>query len=133
MSDKDVRWKQRFQNFEKSLKFLELAMQIPNPDIIQKAGLIQFFEISFELSWNLMKEYLEEQGFQEMRSPRDAIKKAFEAGLITDGHTWLQALQNRNLTSHTYDEATADKVVDEIETTYYPLLRSIYIKLNSEL
>jgi nucleotidyltransferase substrate binding protein (TIGR01987 family) len=133
MSDNDIRWKQRFQNFEKSLKFLEQAMRIPDPDIIQKAGLIQFFEISFELSWNLMKEYLEEQGFQEMRSPRDTIKKAFETGLITDGHTWLQTLQNRNLTSHTYDEATAEKVVHEIETIYYPLLQSIYIKLNAEI
>jgi nucleotidyltransferase substrate binding protein (TIGR01987 family) len=133
MDKHDIRWKQRFQNLEKSLNFLELAMKIEKPDIIQKAGLIQFFEISFELSWNVMKDYLEDQGFFELRSPRDTIKKAFEIGLITNGHTWMQALQNRNLTTHTYDEKMAEKVVHEIEYAYYPLLHKIYIKLKSEL
>lgn len=133
MNEQDTRWKQRFQNLEKSLQFLELAMNIENPDIIQKAGLIQFFEVSFELSWNVLKDYLEEQGFFELRSPRDTIKKAFEIGLITDGHTWMQALQNRNLTAHTYDEKMAEKVAYEIEHVYYPLLHEIYIKLKTEL
>ena len=133
MNNDDQRWKQRFQNLEKSLQYLERAMAIENPDIIQKAGLIQFFEISFELTWNVMKEYLEEQGFQDIRSPRDTIKKAFETELITDGHAWLLTLQNRNLTSHTYDEETAEKVVREIETVYYPLLRDVYEKLKPEL
>ena len=133
MSDKDIRWKQRFQNLEKSLGFLEQAIQINNPDIIQKAGLIQFFEISFELSWNIMKEYMEEQGFFELRSPRDTIKKAFEIGLIVVVHTWFLTLQNRTLTFHTYDEETAEKVVQEIETIYYPLLLEIYNTLKQEL
>lgn len=133
MEDEDIRWKQRFQNFEKSLAFLEKAIQIENPDIIQKAGLIQFFEISFELSWNVLKEYMEAQGFQDLRSPRDTIKKAFEIQLITDGHGWLQTLQNRNLTSHTYDEETAEKVVIQIESVYYPLLKGVYDKLKPEL
>jgi nucleotidyltransferase substrate binding protein (TIGR01987 family) len=133
MNEQDIRWKQRFQNLEKSLHFLELAMEIENPDIIQKAGLIQFFEISFELSWNVLKDYLEDQGFFELRSPRDTIKKAFEVGLITDGHTWLQALQNRNLTAHTYDEKMAEKVAHEIKMVYYPLLQEIYAKLKIKL
>lgn len=129
MNEQDVRWKQRFQNLEKSLSFLELAMKIENPDIIQKAGLIQFFEISFELSWNVLKDYLEDQGFFELRSPRDTIKKAFQVGLITDGHLWIQALKNRNLTAHTYDEKMADQVADEIRFVYYPLIQEIYTKL----
>lgn len=133
MNEHDIRWKQRFQNLEKSLHFLELAMKIENPDIIQKAGLIQFFEISFELSWNVMKDYLEDQGFFELRSPRDTIKKAFEIGLITNGHTWLQALQNRNLTAHTYDEKMAEEVTHEIKMVYYPLLQEIYFKLKIKL
>jgi len=78
MKDTDTRWKQRFQNFEKALHLLENAMHIPKPDITQKAGLIQFFEISFELSWNLIKEYLEAQGLQGLRYPRDSIKKALK-------------------------------------------------------
>lgn len=75
----------------------------------------------------------EEQGFFELRSPRDTIKKAFEIGLITDGHTWMQALQNRNLTAHIYDEMMAEKVAYEIEHIYYPLLHEIYVKLKIEL
>ncbi|TDE13811.1 nucleotidyltransferase substrate binding protein [Dyadobacter psychrotolerans] len=133
MGNEEIRWKQRFQNFEKSLNYLEHAMQIQNPDIIQKAGLIQFFEMGFELSWNVMKEYMEELGFLELRSPRDTIKKAFEIQLITDGHAWLRTLQNRNLTSHTYDEDTAEKVVAEIQSVYYPLLKEIYNRLKPEL
>jgi nucleotidyltransferase substrate binding protein (TIGR01987 family) len=129
----DLRWKQRFQNFEKALHFLENAIKIESPDITQKAGLIQFFEISFELSWKLLKDYLEEEGFKDIRSPKDSIKTAFEIGLINDGHTWLDALNDRNLTSHTYDEVLADKVIMEIIHNYYPLLNQLYKKLNQEI
>jgi len=87
---KDIRWKQRFQNFEKTLNHIKDAMDINEPDAIQRAGLIQFFQMCFELSWNLMKDYLEGEGFVEIKSPRDSIKKAFETGLISDGHGWAQ-------------------------------------------
>jgi hypothetical protein len=75
MSDKDIRWKQRFQNLEKSLELLEVTLKIQNPDIIQKAGLIRFFEMCFELSWNLIKDYLQEQGYQDINSTRSAKKR----------------------------------------------------------
>ncbi|MEJ7684905.1 MAG: nucleotidyltransferase substrate binding protein [Segetibacter sp.] len=78
MESKDIRWKQRFQNFERSLQYLEQALKIQQPDIIQKAGLIQFFERSFELAWNVVKDYLEEQGFIEIKSPRSALKKVLK-------------------------------------------------------
>ena len=60
MGKEDIRWKQRFQNFEKTLNYLEDALNIEKPDIIQKAGTIQFFEMTFELAWNTMKDFLEE-------------------------------------------------------------------------
>lgn len=126
MQTEDIRWKQRFQNFEKSLHYLEAALAIPELDIIQRAGLIQFFEISFELSWKTLKDYLEEQGFVDVKSPRTAIKKAFEINLVSDGHTWLQALEDRNLTAHTYDEETAIEVVQLIRNMYYPLLKELH-------
>lgn len=131
--NKDIRWKQRFQNYEKSVKFLEEAVKINQPDIFQKAGTIQFFEVSFELAWNVMKDYLDEQGFTELRSPRDTLKKAFEVGLVEDGHAWLQTLQDRNLTSHTYDEQIADKVVDSITHIYLPLLQKLLFVLKEKL
>jgi len=123
--DVDIRWKQRFQNFEKSLRSLEEAIKINDPDLIQRAGLIQFFEMSFELAWNTLEDYMEAQGFIDVKAPRAAIKKAFAIGIIADGHTWLKALENRNLTSHTYDEDTANQVVKLIRDSYYPLLRAL--------
>ena len=77
MENPDVRWKQRFSNFSKSMNYLEQALTIQSPDIVQKAGIIQFFEMSFELSWKVLKDYLEEQGFEDVKSPRAAIKQAF--------------------------------------------------------
>lgn len=133
MDENDVRWKQRFSNFERTLNFLKDALEIENPDIVQKAGLIQFFEIAFELSWKVMKDYLQEQGFSELRFPRETIKIAFESDLIADGQTWLEALKNRNLTSYTYDEEVADKVVALIRNPYYSLLQELLVKLKSEI
>jgi nucleotidyltransferase substrate binding protein (TIGR01987 family) len=129
MENKDIRWKQRFQNFEKSLNYLEQALNIQQPDIIQKAGLIQFFEMSFELAWNVVKDYLEEQGFIEIKSPRSALKKAFEVGLIEDGHSWMKLLNDRNQTSHAYDEAAVSMIEKLIHQKYYPLLKQLYDRL----
>jgi len=126
MENKDIRWLQRFQNFEKTLYHLDKAMQINNPDIVQKAGIIQFFEMSYELAWNTMKDYLEEQGFTEINSPRTAIKKAFETGLIISGHDWMDLLLDRNLTAHTYDEVKAAQVERLIHQKYFPLLKELY-------
>ena len=125
-NSKDIRWKLRFQNFEKALNYLEEAIAIKNPDIIQKAGLIQFFEMSFELAWNTIKDYLEEQGFVDIKSPRASIKKAFEIGLIEHGHLWIELIENRNLTAHTYDEKTANEVDKLIRENYYALLKELH-------
>ena len=126
MENKDIRWKQRFQNFEKALKHLEDAMEIQNPDIIQKAGIIQFFEMSYELAWNTVKDFMEHQGFADVKTPRSALKKAFETGLIKDGHSWMELLLDRNLTAHTYDEEKATEVERLIHYKYYPLLKQLY-------
>jgi nucleotidyltransferase substrate binding protein (TIGR01987 family) len=125
MENKDIRWKQRFQNFEKSLAFLEKSISIYKPDIVQKAGLIQFFDISIELGWYVLKDYLENEGFSEIKTPRDAIKKAFEIGLIDDGETWLEAIKNRNQTSHIYDEEMADEIIINVNSRYLLILQSL--------
>lgn len=129
----DIRWKQRFQNFERALGYLDEALAIQQPDVIQRAGLIQFFEMSFELAWNTLKDLLESQGFNDVKSPRATIKKSFEIGLIEDGHSWLEALENRNLTSHTYDELTALEVVSLIRNQYHPLLMQLHRVLSQQL
>jgi len=124
--NQDIRWKQRFQNFEKAITHLESALQLKDPDILQKAGIIQFFEMCYELAWNTLKDYLEEQGFVDVKSPRSAFKKAFEVGLIQEGHTWMELLLDRNLTSHAYDEEKASEIENLIHQKYYPLLINLY-------
>jgi nucleotidyltransferase substrate binding protein (TIGR01987 family) len=121
----DVRWRQRFQNYQKALDWLEKALAVPQPDVIQRAGMVQFFEMTFELGWNVLKDYLEAQGFAEVSTPRAALRKAFEVGLVEDGRAWLKGLEDRNLTSHTYDEATAAAVEAFVRTTYLPLFRAL--------
>ena len=117
----DIRWQQRFANYQKALALLQNAVAIPQPDITQQAGLIQFFEISFELSWKLLKDYLEQQGYAGINSPRSAIKQAFVMGVIHNGHTWLYMLENRNQTTHTYDEAEVTEITQKIREHYLPL------------
>lgn len=131
--EEDIRWKQRFSNFEKAFMNLDLAVKISDPDTVQKAGIIQFFEICFELGWKVLKDYLEEKGIAEIYFPRDIIKKSFEFELIQNGSVWLEALKNRNLTSHTYDEAMADKVIYDIKNRYYLVLKDLYYKLKTEI
>lgn len=122
---KDTRWKQRYQNFEKAYRLLERTGQIPDPSEAERAGLIQFFEMTFELAWKMIRDYLVSEGFT-VQSPKEAIKQAFQTGLITDGHAWIAALNDRNLTVHTYDEDTAVKVERKIKQDYFPLLEALY-------
>lgn len=133
MSQDDIRWKQRFANFSKAMGHLENALQIPNPDIVQKAGIIQFFEMSFELAWNLVKDYLEDQGFTDVKSPRGALKKAFEVNILDHGHDWMDLLQDRNLTAHTYDEQKASDMELLIQNKYFPILKELHTTFNRKL
>ncbi|MDN5349736.1 MAG: hypothetical protein PWQ54_1132 [Bacteroidales bacterium] len=133
MNAKTIRWKQRFQYFEKATDRLKEGAEISNPDDFQKAGLIQIFEISFELAWKIMKDYLEAEGFLEIKSPRDAIKQAFNIELIVQGHLWLEALENRNLSVHTYNEALANELVNNIKNNYLPLLLELKNKLSQKI
>lgn len=126
MIDQDIRWKQRFSNFVKVFEHLKNALEIQNADIYQKAGAIQFFEMCFELAWNTLKDFLEDEGFKEIKSPRAAIKKAFEIGLIKNGHIWLKLLEDRNLTSHIYDDEIVEIIERSIRNEYFSILNEFY-------
>ncbi len=128
---KSIRWKQRFENFEKSFKLLEKYANSSISTELEQAGMIQFFETTFELAWKVLKDYLESEGYIA-KSPRECIKQAFQIELIEDGHLWMDALAKRNLTSHTYDEELAEKLVKEIQEQFVPLLRNLYNKLLKE-
>lgn len=129
--NKTIRWQQRFQNFEKSFLQLEKSTQINPLSDTERAGMIQFFELTFELAWKTLKDFLESQGF-EVKSPRETLKQAYQVDLIKDGHLWMQALEDRNLTSHTYDEATSLKVEQLIKENYFPLLKHLFQTLKNK-
>lgn len=129
---KEIRWKQRFENFEKSYKLLKKYSNQQIRTELERAGIIQFFEMTFELAWKVLKDYLESEGYM-VKSPRETVKQAFQIGLIDNGHIWIDALSNRNLTTHTYDEELAEKMTKEILMAYLPELYSMYKKLSKEI
>ena len=126
------RWKQRFQNFEKAYKKLQSAVQLEEFSELERAGLIQTFEFTFELAWKTLKDVLEYEGY-EVKSPRETIKKAFEVEYITDGEGWLDILNKRNLMSHTYDEGTSIEVAELITDNYYELILQLYNLLEDKI
>ena len=85
---KEIRWKQRFENFDKSYKLLKKYSHKPIVTELERAGIIHFFEMTFELAWKVLKDYLESEGYI-VKSPRETVKQAFQIGLIDNGHVWI--------------------------------------------
>jgi len=133
---KDIRWEQRFSNFNKALKQLQVAIDItadldrqdPITDL-QKEGLIQRFEYTHELAWNVMKDYSEYQGKTDVKGSRDATREAFKMGLIENGETWMDMIETRNDTSHTYNEDITEEIFGKIVSSYYPLFMAFHAKM----
>jgi len=133
---KDVRWKQRFFNFNKALSQLEGAVSLSKQrelSQLEKQGVIQVFEFTHELAWNVLKDYLEDQGEQNIRGSKDATRAAFKVALISDGEMWMSMIQSRNISSHTYDEDTAESLFIAIVNDYYPLFTALKIEMESLL
>jgi nucleotidyltransferase substrate binding protein (TIGR01987 family) len=120
----DIRWQQRFSNYRRAFASLaaavELARARPLSDL-EKQGLIQAFEFTHELAWNVMRDYFAYQGNTAITGSRDAVREAFSKGLLNDGERWMEMLQSRNLTSHTYNQAVADEIAARIIGSYFML------------
>ncbi|OFZ26734.1 MAG: hypothetical protein A2381_17240 [Bdellovibrionales bacterium RIFOXYB1_FULL_37_110] len=129
--NKTTRWKQRFDNLKKSFTFLKKSIDKKNYNELEMSGLIKAFELTFELSWKTLKDYLEAQGIEE-KFPRSVIKSAFSAQIITDGHIWIEMLDKRNEFSHTYDEESVKKIVKMIKTKYFSSIEQLYDYLQSK-
>jgi nucleotidyltransferase substrate binding protein (TIGR01987 family) len=127
----DIRWKQRFQNFEKAFLFFTTAVEKQDYTPIETGGLVQAFEFTFELAWKTIKDYLYEQGV-ETQFPREAIKEGFNTKIIDDGHTWIHMLDKRNELSHTYNENVAKQAVQIIKERYYPAIKQVYQYLKNK-
>lgn len=129
MEGKDIRWIQRFSNYRKALFKFNQAVEIvsnqmdwgEDVDDLLEEGLIQRFEYTHELAWNVMKDYAEYQGHTNIQGSRDAFRKALQMGIIDD-ERWMESIKDRNLTSHNYDDETAQNVLTAIIDVYAPLL-----------
>lgn len=130
----DIRWEQRFSNYQKALRKFLKAVSVVSENMkgkekstnesireILKEGLIQRFEYTHQLAWNVMKDYAEYQGNNELSGSRDATREAFKMGLISDAEGWMDMIKSRNETSHTYNEETANSIIEKIINHYHLL------------
>lgn len=130
---KDIRWIQRFNNYTKALSQLNDAVALAEQRKLTKLeeqGLIQAFEFTHELAWNTLKDFLEERGIQSLYGSRDVTREAFKAELIQNGEIWMEMIVSRNLSSHTYDEATAMKIVSAVVHSYFAEFQELRDKMN---
>lgn len=131
MTERDIRWIQRFNHFTKALGQLREAVELAQKRPLSKLeeqGLIQAFEFTHELAWNTLKDFLEERGVHDLYGSRDTTRKAFKTGLIENGEAWMSMIQSRNLTSHTYEESTAKEIVSAIRKTYHAEFEALRVK-----
>ena len=135
MNTPDIRWEQRLNNYQSALKQLIEAVVLSQRRALSKLemqGLIQAFEFTHELAWNVMKDFLRDQdGGIKIAGSRDATRLAFQRELITQGEMWMEMIESRNLSSHTYDEATAGKVSARITENYAALFEAFSAEMES--
>ncbi|RAK19878.1 nucleotidyltransferase substrate binding protein (TIGR01987 family) [Anoxybacillus vitaminiphilus] len=124
----------KLADLERALKKLHESVQRDaSADDLVRDGVIQRFEFTYELSWKLMKVYLEYNGNLQATNPRSAIREAFKEGLIEQGDKWIQMLEDRNRTSHTYDEAIAIEIYENIKQTYVTLFADFVTEMKRRM
>jgi nucleotidyltransferase substrate binding protein (TIGR01987 family) len=119
----DIRWKQRFSNYKKALSQLTKAVLLANSrklSDLEQQGLIQLFKFTQELSWNMLRDYLRDQGVQNIHGSKDSVREAFAIELIRNGEVWMDMIRDRNRSSHTYNLETAASIAEHILNDYYP-------------
>lgn len=128
----DVRWLQRLDSFKRARAQLQSAVELDQQrslSELERQGLIQAFEFTHELAWNVMKDYLRSLGNITVIASRDSTRAAFAAELIADGENWMDMIVSRNLSSHTYNRDTANALVQKITTAYANLFATFEQKM----
>jgi nucleotidyltransferase substrate binding protein (TIGR01987 family) len=128
-TDPDIRWKQRFQNFDRAFRLLEAALKdgAAGLSVLEKEGVVQRFEYTFELAWKTVKDYLEAGGLiLATVTPRQVLKEAFAAKVLAEGQVWIDMLDHRNLLSHTYDSSVFEEAATAIAGRYLPSLKQLH-------
>ena len=128
----ELRWVQRFSNYEKALSQLTMAVQLSKQRTLsdlEQQGLIQAFEFTHELAWKTLKDFLNDKGNIEIYGSRDASRQAFKYGLFDEGEVWMNMILSRNQTSHTYNEKITKEIVTAILNEYYQDFQNLKDKL----
>lgn len=131
MSNPDIRWQQRLANYQKALAQLHKFIAKGDLNELEIQGLIQCFEYTHELAWNVMKDYLNEQGVQNIFGSKNACKAAFSVGLIDNSTYWAAMITDRNRSVHTYNEQTANEIANNIVCHYYALFIAFEQKMST--
>lgn len=131
-AQKDIRWQQRLSNYNKALAQLSDAVELARERVLselEQQGLVQAFEFTHELAWNTLKDFLEYRGNRDIYGSKDATREAFKLGLIENGEIWMDMIQSRNKTSHTYNEETVKEIVTAIDADYFDEFKALQLKL----
>ena len=130
--DPDIRWHQRLDNYGRALGQLQSAVDLAATRVLselEQQGMVQAFEFTHELAWNVMKDYFFYQGASQITGSRDATRQAFSTGLVQDGEGWMEMIQSRNQSSHTYNRAIALALVERITQRYAALFAAFALKM----
>ncbi len=127
----DIRWVQRFDNYQRALAQLTKFIDKGELNELEEQGLIQAFEYTHELAWNVLRDYLREQGNPNIYGSRDATREAFKLELIHDGDSWMDMIRDRNRTTHTYNQETARAIATDIIERFFTLFVMLQEKMRS--
>jgi len=127
---RDIRWQQRFSNYKKALSQLGKFLQKKDLNELEEQGIIQAFEYTHELAWKTIADFLKNKGSVEIYGSKDATREAFSLGIIENGEVWMEMINSRNLTSHTYNEETTKQIINKITSSYYNSFIQLENKLN---
>ena len=128
---KDIRWRQRFDNYQKALIQLSKFIEKGELNELEKQGIIKAFEYTYELAWKVMKDYYEDQGEVDIQGSRDAIRLAFQRGLIEAGEDWMKMIKSRIASVHTYNLEIAEQINQDIHEIYFQLFVNLKERLES--
>jgi len=130
---KDIRWIQRFRNLQKAFLKLKEAVEEESLTELEKEGLIQRFEYTYELAWKTLQDLLEERGYVGIKGPVPVLQQAFQDGYILNGEEWMKLKKSRENTSHTYNKEVAEEIVQNVIDSYYPLFQELITRLEKEI
>ena len=133
MNNPDIRWRQRFDNYDKAFRRLREAINQRNLNELERNGLIQRFEFTLDLAWKVLKDFLEEKRFQFKPSPKDTLRLAQQSGYITYAQELIDGLDIRNELSHDYSGEKFEKYEKKLRDETFPVLEQLYHFFQTEL